>query len=310
MASLNYKHLHYFWVVAKTGGIARASERLHLTPQTISGQVSLFEGVLGYKLFRRAGRGLELTDAGRVVLSYADEIFTAGAELESILRDPSGGRPLQLKAGVVDAVPKAVAYRLLEPAVRIPKPIRIVCREGKFANLLADLAVQQLDIVIADSPLPPAASVRAFNHLLGECGLTFFATAKLARQHKAPFPRCLDGAPMLLPGQDAAVRPGLSRWFDEQGVRPNIVGEFDDGALLKAFGQAGAGVFPAPSVIDKEMQGQYDMVFIGGTDAVAERFYVISAERRLTHPAVVAISLAARQELFRQSVRRNRNNST
>ena len=298
--TLNFKHLRYFWVVAKAGGIARASERLHLTPQTISGQISVFEDLLGYKLFARKGRRLELTDAGRVALSYADEIFTLGEELEGVLRSPAEGRPLHFRVGVADAVPKVVAYRLLEPAVRLPDPLHIVCREGKLASLLADLAVHRLDIVIADSPMPAAVNVKGFNHLLGECGLTFFATAKLARKHKGPFPRALDGAPLLLPGEQAAVRPRLIRWFDEQRIHPRIVGEFDDGALLKAFGRAGAGIFAAPSAIAEQVRSQYGVVAIGRADAVTEAFYAISVERRLTHPAVVAITSAARKELFRK----------
>ena len=300
MASLNFKHLRYFWVVAKAGGVARASERLHLTPQTISGQISVFEDVLGYKLFARVGRRLELTDAGRVALSYADEIFTLGEELEGVLRSPAEGRPLQFNVGVADAVPKVVAYRLLEPAVRLPEPLRIVCREGRLASLLADLAVHRLDIVIADSPIPAAVNVKGFSHLLGECGLTFFATAKLARKHKGPFPRLLDGAPLLLPGEHAAVRPRLTRWLDEQRIHPRVVGEFDDGALLKAFGRVGAGIFAAPSAIAEQVRRQYAVVAVGRTEAVTEAFYAISVERRLTHPAVVAITSAARKELFRK----------
>jgi len=300
MGSLNFKHLRYFWVVAKAGGIARASERLHLTPQTISGQISVFEGLLGYKLFARAGRRLELTEAGRVALSYADEIFTLGEELEGVLRSPAEGRPLQFSVGVADAVPKVVAYRLLEPAVRLPEPLRIVCREGKLASLLGDLAVHRLDIVISDSPMPAAVNVKGFNHLLGECGVTFFATAKLARKHKGSFPRLLDGAPLLLPGEHAAVRPRLMRWFDAQRIHPRIVGEFDDSALLKAFGRAGAGIFAAPSAIAEQVRRQYGVMAIGRTEAVTEVFYAISVERRLTHPAVVAITSAARRELFRR----------
>ena len=300
MASLNFKHLRYFWVVAKAGGIARASERLHLTPQTISGQITVFEDLLGYKLFARKGRRLELTDAGRVALSYADEIFTLGEELEGVLRSPAEGRPLQFNVGVADAVPKVVAYRLLEPAVRLPEPLHIVCREGKLASLLADLAVHRLDIVLADSPMPAAVNVKGFNHLLGECGLTFFATAKLARKHKGSFPRLLHGAPLLLPGEHAAVRPKLVRWLEGQSIHPRVVGEFDDSALLKAFGRAGVGVFAAPSAIADQVRRQYGVVAIGRTDAVTEAFYAISVERRLTHPAVVAITSAARKELFRK----------
>jgi LysR family transcriptional activator of nhaA len=300
MSALNYKHLHYFWAVAKAGGIARASERLHLTPQTVSGQLSLFEKLLGYELFTRVGRRLELSEAGRVLLSYADEIFTLGEELEGVMRHPTQGRMPQFRVGVSDAVPKSIAYRLLEPAVHLPQPPCIVCREGKLANLLSELAVHRLDLVIADSPMPPTVSIKGFSHLLGESDMTFFATTRLARKHKGSFPHCLDGAPMLLPGEDAAVRARLMQWFEKLQAHPRIVGEFDDGALLKAFGQVGVGIFAAPSVIAKEVCLQYGVVAIGHTAVVTEQFYAISVERRLTHPAVVAISSAARQELFRR----------
>jgi LysR family transcriptional activator of nhaA len=295
---MNYKHLRYFWAVAKAGGIGRASERLHLTPQTISGQLSAFEDALGHKLFARAGRRLELTEAGRLVLSYADEIFTVGGELEEALRHRTGGLPLQFKVGVADSVPKALAYRLIEPAVRLPEALRLVCREGPIAGLLSDLATHKLDLVIADGPMPAGMSVRGYNHLLGECGITFFATPALARKHKAKFPHGLEGAPLLLPGETAAVRPGLIQWLESIPVRPRIVGEFDDGALMKAFGQAGIGIFAAPSAISAEVRRQYGVVAIGRTEVVRERFYAISVERRLTHPAVVAISSAARTGLF------------
>jgi LysR family transcriptional activator of nhaA len=295
---LNYKHLRYFWAVAKAGGVGRASEHLHLTPQTISGQLSAFEDALGHKLFARVGRRLELTEAGRLALSYADEIFTVGGELEDALRHQAGGLPLQFKVGVADSVPKSIAYRLIEPAMHLPEPLRIVCREGQIASLMADLATHRLDLVIADGPMPAGISVRSFNHLLGECGITFFATAALARKHKAKFPRCLEGAPLLLPGEAAAVRPSLMQWLENIPIRPRIVGEFDDGALMKAFGQAGIGIFAAPSAIAAEVRRQYGVVAIGRTEAVRERFYAISVERRLTHPAVVAISSTARTELF------------
>lgn len=298
MAMMNYKHLHYFWVVAKAGSIARASERLHLTPQTISGQLSLFEDVLGETLFDRSRRRFELTDAGRTVLSYADEIFSLGQELEEVLRHRPTGRPLQFRVGVSDAVPKALAYQLIEPALRAAEPLRIVCREGKVAGLMAELAIHRLDIVIADSPMPPKIDVKAFNHLLGECGLTFFATQELAREYPGDFPLRLDGAPLLLPGDDVAVRPKLIRWLEEHRIRPRIAGEFDDGALMCAFGQAGAGFFSAPSTIADQVRQQYGVVAIGETEQVTEKYYAISVERTLTHPAVVAISEAARQELF------------
>jgi LysR family transcriptional activator of nhaA len=295
---MNYKHLYYFWTVAKAGSIARASEQLHLTPQTISGQLSLFESVLGETLFDRSHRRFVLTDAGRTVLGYAEEIFSLGKELEEILHHRPGGRPLQFRVGVSDAVPKALAYKLIEPALRATENSRIVCREGKVAGLMAELAIHQLDIVIADSPMPPRIDVKAFNHLLGECGLTFFATPALATQYAGEFPQRLDGAPLLLPGDDVAVRPKLIRWFDQNRLRPRIAGEFDDSALMAAFGQAGAGIFSAPSAIAEQIREQYGVVEIGATDEVTEGFYAISVERRLSHPAVIAISEAARQELF------------
>lgn len=297
MGAINYKHLHYFWVVAKSGGIGRASERLHLTPQTISGQITLFEDVLGYKLFNRIGRRLELNDAGRVVLDYADKIFVLGDELQEVLRFRPGGWPLQFRVGVADAVPKAIAYMLLEPAMELPDSLRIVCREGKLTSLLADLAIHRLDIVIADSPMPSNVDVRGYSHLLGESGITFFATTELAKEYKKGFPKSLDAARFLMPGEDAAVRPRLLRWFEKEGVQPNVVGEFDDGALMQAFGAAGTGIFAAPTVVASQVKKQYGVAEIGHTNEVAEQFYAISVERQLTHPAVVAISSAARENM-------------
>lgn len=298
MSALNYKHLHYFWAVAKAGSITRASERLHVTPQTISGQLSLFENVLGEALFTRGGRQFELTEAGKLALNYADEIFSLGQELEEVLYYQHTGRPAQFRVGVTDAVPKSLAYRLLEPAVQIPEPPRIICREGKVLSLLAELAVHRLDIVIADSPMPRTVDVRGFSHLLGECGITFFATPALAQQHPAPFPQCLDGAPLLLKGEDVAVRSRLTRWLSDKHIRPRITGEFDDSALMGAFGHAGAGIFAAPTAIAEEVMQQHAVVSIGATEEVTEQFYAISVERKLTHPAVVAICRTARQALF------------
>ena len=299
MAALNYKHLHYFWVVAKCGSIALASQRLHITPQTISGQLSLFEDVLGEALFNRDNRRFELTERGKLVLSYADEIFSLGQELEGALRQQPVNRPMQFKIGVCDSVPKSIAYRLIEPALRTTDPIRIICREGSITNLLAELAVHKLDIVIADRPMPPSVDVRAFNHLLGECGLTFFASPAIAStiNHK-PFPDCLDGAPMLLPGEDDATRASLMHWFNTHKISPRITGEFDDAALMKVFGQAGTGVFAAPATTADQIELQYQVVTIGSTKEVTKSFYAISVERKLKHPAVVAISEAARHELF------------
>lgn len=298
MSALNYKHLHYFWVVAKCGGIGRASEQLHLTPQTVSGQLSLLEEALGYRLFDRIGRRLELNDAGRMAFSYADEIFSLGEELEEMLRHRPGDRPLQFSVGVADSVQKSIAYLLLEPALKLPETLRIVCREGKLANLLAGLAIQSLDLVIADGPMPANSNVRGYSHLLGECGVVFLAAPALARQYKKGFPHSLDGAPFLLPGEDAALRPRLLKWFDKERIRPRIVGEFDDGALLKEFGEAGTGVFAAPSLAATQAKRQYGVQEIGRTSAIIEQFYAISVERRLSHPAVVAISSAARKRVL------------
>ncbi|MBL8470210.1 MAG: transcriptional activator NhaR [Rhodocyclaceae bacterium] len=299
MAALNYKHLHYFWVVARAGSVVKAAERLHLTPQTISGQLTLFEETLGHGLFRRTGRRLELTEAGKLALDYADNIFALGRSLQDALGAQRGKHNLPLRVGVADAVPKSLAYRLLEPAMKGDAPIQLVCREGKLVNLLADLAVQRLDIVISDTPLPPRVNIRAYNHLLGECGLAFLATPAVAEGLKGSFPACLDGAPLLIPGEDANSRPRLLRWLEDQGVQPAIAGEFDDGALMVAFGAAGAGVFVAPSAVVEDVCRQSNVVQIGATRAVTEQYYAIGVERKITHPAVLAINSAARSDLFR-----------
>lgn len=295
---INYKHLHYFWVVAKEGGIARASERLHLTPQTISGQLSVLEENLGEALFSRVGRNLEMTETGRLVLSYADEIFSLGGELEEMVRNLPGGRPLVFKVGVADVVPKSIAYRLLAPALQLPEPVRIVCREGILDTLLTELAMHQIDMVIADGPIPANINVRGFNHPLGDCGISFFASPKLASELDKDFPQNLNGAPLLLQGEMAVVRSRLIQWFNKLHLHPRIVGEFDDSALMKAFGQGGAGVFIAPTPIAKEVEKQYGVVVIGQTDEVREQFYAISVERKISHPAVSEITEAAREWLF------------
>src|SRR5262249_53212391 len=298
MATLNYKHLHYFWVVAKAGGVARAAERLHLTPQSISGQLKLLEESLGGELFRRVGRKLELTDAGRVALAYAEEIFPRGEELHDVLTRRRGGMAELLRVGIADVVPKSIAFELLRPVLELPQPMRIVCREWRLRDLLAELAVQRLDVVIADAPMPREMEGRAFSHLLGTCGVSFFAAPAIARGYKARFPRALDGVPMLLPGDDAAVRPRLMQWFAARQVRPRIVGEFDDRALMHDFGQAGIGVFPAPTPLSRHVEARYGVVAVGKTDEVPEEFYAISVERRLTAPAVLAMRKAGKESLF------------
>lgn len=298
MKSLNYKHLRYFWMVAKSGGIARAGERLHLTPQSISGQLRELEEALEVELFRRAGRGLELTDVGRRVLSYADEIFGLGDELLEMLRDRTLTTALPFRVGIADSVPKSIAYRLVEPALQMEEPLRFICREGRLASLLADLAVHRVDMVIADRPMPTNLNVRGYNHFLGESSLTVFGVPDLIARLSGDFPAKLDQAPFLLPGEDVAIRPKLLQWFEARQLRPRILGEFDDSALLKAFGQAGVGLFVAPTAIAGYVCTHYDVEAIGRIDEVSEQVYAITTERRLTHPAIIAISRAAQQEVF------------
>jgi len=296
---MNFKHLYYFWQTARAGGVVRASEQLHVTPHTISGQIGILEEDLGTPLFAKRGRNLELTDAGRLAYGYAQDIFTLGAELEESLRNhPGGGRPLDFRVGVADSVPKAIAYRLIEPATRLPEAVRVVAREWKLDSLLAELAAHRLDLVIAGAPIPHSVSVRAFNHRLGESGVSFFAAARLAKGLKGRFPACLDGAPMLVPGSDAAVRPRLESWCEAHKVRPRIVGEFDDSALMKAFGQRGTGVFIGPTVIEDEIEAQFGVRTLGRTTEIMDEFFAISIERRVTHPCVVAITGMARSHLF------------
>jgi len=302
---INYKHLHYFWVVAKEGSIARASEHLHLTPQTISGQLSLLEENLGEALFTRVGRNLELTETGRLALSYADEIFSLTGELEEVVRNLPDGRPLVFKVGVADVVPKSIAYRLLAPSLKLPESVRIVCRENNLDSLLAELALHKIDLVIADGPIPQSVNVRGFNHQLGEHGISFFAVPQLADKLSKDFPQSLKGAPMLLPGEMTLVQSRLLKWFDKLHIQPRIVGEFDDSALMKAFGQAGTGVFIAPTPITAEVEKQYGVVVIGQTDEVREQFYAISVERKISHPAVAAITETAREWLFRDVAQRH-----
>ena len=261
---MNFKHLYYFWVAAKAGGINRAGEQLHTTPQTLSGQIKLLEQWLGRALFRKSGRQLELTSDGQVALGYADEIFALGAELESALRQPrSGQRVLEFRVGVADSVAKSVAYRLLEPALSVAEPVRLIGSEGKFPDLLADLALHRLDLVIADEPLSRRVSVKAFNHPLGTTRMSFFATPTLAAGLKGDFPRCLDGAPMLIQGAASSVRQQLEGWLARNQLHPRVVGEFDDGALMTAFGREGRGVFMAPTVLEAETVDQFGVEVVG-----------------------------------------------
>ncbi len=295
---LNYRQLHYFWVVAKTGSIVRACEQLNLTPQTISGQISLLEQTYGIELFRRVGRQLELTEAGRQTLPYAEQMFQLGGELELMLRAQPNEQQILFRVGVADVVPKSIVYRLIAPTMELSEPLRITCREDKLERLLADLAIQRLDLVISDSPMPSHLDIKGYSQKLGECGISFFATTELAARYGQDFPRSLHGAPLLIPGPETVVRSRLQRWFAEQQIQPRIVGEFDDSALMQAFGQSGSGIFIGPSVIADEVKRQCGVELIGQTDAVSESFYAISVERKIKHPGIVAITEGARRQLF------------
>lgn len=295
---INYKHLHYFRTVAKAGAINRAAEKLHLTPQTLSGQISVFEERLGVTLFRRSGRRLELTDAGRTALAYADEIFDVGAELEEALQNRLAARVHPFRIGIADVVPKMIAYQLLAPALALDEPVRLVCREDRLEPLAADLALHRIDMVLADRPLPSSMDIKGYSHPLGECGIAFVAARAVADKLEPIFPASLNQAPLLIPGEDSALRIPLLRWLERQGIHANVVGEFDDSALMGAFGQAGAGVFPAPLTTVQEVMRQYDVVELGRTQEIRERFFAISVERKLSHPAVLAVSEAARRRFY------------
>lgn len=298
METLNYHHLLYFWVVAREGGLVAAGKVLRLSHPTISVQIHALEDRLGEKLLEKTGRRLTLTEMGKVVYRYAEEIFALGREMTEVVRGRTAGRPLRLDVGVADAVPKLVVRRLLQPALAMSEPVRLVCHEDSHERLLARLALHELDIVISDAPVPPGSGVRAFDHLLGETSVTFFGTRALARAYRRGFPKSLDGAPVLLPLDNLTLRRSLDKWFDRNGVRPRVVAEFEDSALLKVFGADGVGLIAAPTVVAEEVAAQYGVERLGEAEEVRERFYAISAGRRMKNPAAVAISSSARRDLF------------
>lgn len=298
MEWLNYHHLLYFWLTVKTGSVTEASEELRLSQSTVSAQIRALERALDEKLFRRHGRRLVPTDTGQIVFHYADEIFALGREMIDTVKDRPTGRPLRLNVGVADVLPKLVAHRLLAPALELDVPVRLVCTEGKPANLLAELALHRIDVVLSDVPADPSVALKVFTHLLGECDVSLVAAPALAAKHRRGFPRALDGAPLLLPALGSALRRGLDQWLEDRNLRPHVVGEFEDAALMQAFGRAGVGLVPIPSVVERAVGRQYGMRVVGRLPEVRERFYAISAERRLKHPAVVAISSAAKRDLF------------
>jgi len=298
MEWLNYHHLLYFWTVAKEGSIVRASDKLSLTQATISAQLRSFEENLGEKLFTRVGRRLILTETGRLAFRYAEEIFSLGREFMDTLKGRPSGQPLRFRVGITDVLPKLIAQRLLEPAFQIPETVRMICHEGKTDALLAHLALHELDLILTDAPVGSGIKVRAFNHSLGDCGLTIFAAAKLAAKYRRGFPRSIVGAPFLLPTDNTTMRRSLNQWFEAEAIHPVVAGEFEDSALLTVFGQQGKGLFAAPSAIETEVLDQYGVQVLGRLEDVREHFYAISIERKLKHPAVIAICEAAKKTLF------------
>jgi LysR family transcriptional activator of nhaA len=298
MEFLNYHHLRYFWAVAREGGLTRAAAKLHVSQPTISAQIQALEGVLGEKLFRRAGRNLRLTDMGQHVLSYADEIFSIGQDLLSSVKQRPTSRPLRLRLGVADALPKLVTYRIIEPIFRLQQSVQVSCWETKVSDMLIELAAYRLDIVLADEPASSGVKANVFNHLLGECGVTFCAEAKLARKLKRGFPKSLHGAPALLPMANSGLRRSIEKWFHTHSIRPRLVGEFEDPALFNVVAFYGLGFIPVASIVAKEAARRFGFGVIGRTDACRQRFYAITPERKLTHPAVTAITSDARTGLF------------
>jgi LysR family transcriptional activator of nhaA len=291
----NFHHLHQFWTVVREGGVTRASEKLNVSQPTVSTQIRDLESALGEKLLTRSGRTVALTDVGRRVYRYADEIFGLGQELVESVKGRPTGSPPRLAVGIAMVVPKLVAYQMIEPALHLSQAVRLHCVSDTPERLLAQLAIFGLDVVLADAPAPPAIKVQAYSHLLGECGLSVFGAPRLAAAHRRRFPASLDGAPFLMPRKDSALRLSLNLWFERKGIRPRVVGSFEDTALLEAFGQAGIGFFALPSAIESAVQAQYHVRLVGRLDRIRERYYAITVERKLKHPAVVAIAERARR---------------
>lgn len=299
MRHLNYNHLLYFWTVAREGSITKASQLLHITPQTISGQIKLLEETIGEPLFQRQGRGLVLTETGQVVHIYADEIFSIGSELTQRLKSKEPGKPLEINVGIVNSIAKLIAYRIIKPVLNLDDPVRIVCWEGDLEKLLSDLAIHKLDLILSDRLMPTGLNVKAYNHVLGESTVSFFAQKKMAIPYRKKFPQSLHDTPMLMPISTNSLRRSLDDWFEKIEVTPKIVAEFDDSALLKAFGEAGVGVFPAPTAIKREVEHMYHASVIGEVDELKETYYAISPERKIKHPGVISITENARTEFFK-----------
>lgn len=301
MEWLNYHHLLYFWLTAREGSLLKASAELRLAPSTVSKQIRLLEEQLGHRLFERRGRRLVPTESGRTAFRYAEEIFGLGRELLDTLRDRPVGKPLRVTVGVADVVPKLIAQRVLEQALGLAEPVRLVCREDRQASLLRDLAAHELDLVLTDAPAPPGSHLRVYNHLLGESDVHFYSSPELARVLRRGWPGSLDGAPVLLPAETTELRRGLEQWFVREGVQPRVVGEFEDSALMAVFGARGQGAFPAPGVLAEDVERIHQVRRVGRVP-VTERLYAVTVERRIQHPAAVAICEAARTHVFGKPV--------
>jgi LysR family transcriptional activator of nhaA len=302
-APLNHRHLFYFWVVAKEGGITPAAERLGVAVQTISGQLRQFEEALGRALFAPQGRRLVLTEAGRTALGYADQIFLLDEQMKAAVQSSGEAGSLRLTVGISDALPKLIAYRLIEAALHLPVPVRLACYEGEFEELLGDLALHKFDVVLTDRPFGASSNLRVFSHSLGECEITIYAIPKLARRYRRGFPASLADAPLLLPTRTNALRGRLDAWLAANDLRPVISGEFEDSALMQTFGRTGLGLFPAPSILDAEIAAQFGAVPVGTIPEVREQFYAISNERRIKHPAVEAIRMASTAWMSKQQLK-------
>ncbi len=298
MEWLNYHHLLYFWVVAREGSIKKACEELHITQPTISSQLQALEDALGHQLFIRRPRQLELTEAGQVVFRYAEEIFSLGQEMTHVLKGQSSDRPLRLRVGVIDSLPKMIVYELLEAALKAEKPNHLICEEGKLEQLLSELAIHKLDLVLSDMPIPPTIHIQAYNHLLGESGVLLFATPHLAKTYRKNYPKSLNTAPLLLPKPHTILRKDAESWLALNEIHPHVVGEFEDSAMQKAFGQAGLGIFPGSEIMKEEICRQYQVEVVGEVENVIQQFYAHTVDRRLKHPAIVAISQLAKHRTF------------
>lgn len=298
MEFLNYHHLRYFWVVAREGGLRKAADKLHVSQPTISAQIQALEGALGGKLFRRTGRNLVLTEMGQHALVYAEEIFSTGQDLLASFKQQPGSRPLRVRLGVADALPKLVAYQIIKPIFRLPQPVQVSCWETNVSAMLGELAAYRLDIVLADEPASSGVTTNVFNHFLGECGVSFCAEPRLAARLRHGFPGSLNGAPALLPMSNSGLRRSLEKWFHAVGVRPRLVGEFYDPAFVNVLAFHALGFMSVPSIVVKEAVRRFGFRVIGHTDECQQQFYAITPERKLTHPAVTAITSDARARLF------------